>query len=186
MLAIPQPQDFLETALSAVRNGDGWQSILSELPVPVYTTDAQGVLTYWNQACVEMTGREPQLGQDQWCVTWQLYTVSGEPLPHDQCPMARAIKEKRAIHDEIIIAERPDGHRVACRPYPTPFFDADGNLDGAVNLIVDVTNEQAGALVAQASRCKRLARSTSDARAAEILSSMAKGYAATAAALREG
>lgn len=186
MLATQSVQYYLDTALDALRDGNDWRCVLDELPLPVYTTDANGAVTYWNQACVDFAGRQPQLGDDRWCVTWQLYTTSGDPMPHDQCPMARAIKEKREIRNEIVIAERPDGQRFACRPYPTPYFDSDGNLEGAVNLLVDVTHEQADVLSDQAARCRRLARSTTDAQACEILTSMAKGYAATAGALRTG
>jgi PAS domain-containing protein len=185
MLATNSVQQLLDTALEALRDGEQCKSVLDALPVPVYTTDAGGAVTYWNQSCVDFVGRQPRLGEDRWCVTWHLYTTAGDPLPHDKCPMARAIREKREIRDEIIIAERPDGHRVACRPYPTPYFDADGNLKGAVNLIIDVTREQAGALADQAARCKRLADSTNDQRASMILAQMAKDYAASAAALRD-
>ena len=49
------------------------------------------------------------LGSDEWCVTWKLYWPDGTPLPHDQCPMAVALKEGRAIRNAEAIAERPDG-----------------------------------------------------------------------------
>lgn len=183
---LAKPQEYLNTALDALRRSDDWRTVLDALPVPVYTTDADGNVNYWNQACVELTGREPKLGQERWCVTWRLYTVSGEPLPHEECPMARAIKEKREIRNEIIIVERPDGRRAACRPYPTPYYDEAGRLEGAVNLIVDVTLEQADALLEQAARCKRLARATTDTQASDILASMARGFSDTAATLRAG
>ena len=184
MLATKSVQQLLDTALDALRNGENWKSVLDELPMPVYTTDADGAVTYWNQSCADFVGREPRLGEERWCVTGQLYTMSGEPLPHDECPMARALQEKREIRNEIVIAERPDGQRVACRPYPTPYFDSDGNLEGAVNLLVDVTHEQADALADQAARCRRLSRATHDEQASEILAHMARGFASTAAALR--
>jgi PAS domain S-box-containing protein len=185
MLATTQPQEYLHTALNALRNGSDWQAVLDELPVPVYVADAEGSVTYWNQACVDFAGREPQLGRDKWCVTWELYTMTGERLPHEDCPMAEAIKERREIRGEVAIALRPDGSRRAFLPYPTPFFDSDGELSGAVNLLIDVTNEQTSALSDQAARCRRLARSTHDRDASAILASMAKDFAATAAALRE-
>lgn len=184
MLATTQPQDYLDTALDALRTGNNWQIVLDELPVPVFLTDAAGAVTYWNPACVDFAGRMPKLGEDRWCVSWRLYTTSGEPLPHEQSPGARAIREKREIRDEVMVAMRPDGERIACRPYPTPWFDGDGNLEGVVNLLIDVTDEQAGALTEQAARCRRLARATHDAQASQVLASMADGYHATAAALR--
>ena len=41
------------------------------------------------------------------------------------------------------IAERPDGTRVPFIPYPTPLFDASGELIGAVNMLVDITERSA-------------------------------------------
>lgn len=183
MHATGTTRDYLDTALAALHGSDDWRAALDGLGVPVYTTDAQGRVTHWNRACVELVGREPRIGEDRWCVTWKLYTMSGEPLPHEDCPMARAIKEQREIHNEIIIAERPDGRRVACRPYPTPYFDEDGQLQGAVNLIIEITREQTPELFDQAARCRRLAHATTDPLVSEILADMARDYAATAATL---
>lgn len=183
MLATSKPQDYLDTTLQALDAGGDWRIVLDDLPVPVYTTDARGAVTYWNQACVDFAGRQPQLGEDQWCVTWKLYTMTGEPLPHDQCPMAVAIKERQPVRNAVAIAMRPDGSRRAFTPYPTPLFNGDGSLKGAVNMLIDVSAEQADTLADQASRCRRLARATHDVQACEILGNMAKEYAETAAAL---
>lgn len=184
MLATDDVQQLLDSALNALRDGETRKSVLDELSVPLYTTDADGAVTYWNRACADFVGREPRAGEDRWCAAWHLYTMSGDPLPHDQCPMAKAMKEKREIRNEIVIAERPDGQRVACRPYPTPWFDSNGDLEGAVDLIIDVTDEQAEALSEQAARCRRLSQATTDPQASEILATMAEEYAATAGALR--
>ena len=183
MFETSRPEELLSTALSAFEDGSGCAAVLDRLPVPVYTTDAHGSVTYWNQACVDFAGREPQLGRDRWCVSWQLYTMNGERLPHDQCPMAKAIKDKKPIRNEIAIALRPNGTRVAFRPYPTPLFDDEGNLSGAINLLVDISEEQSEALKEQAARCRRLARSTNDLQTSDILKTMAAGYEETAAAL---
>jgi PAS domain S-box-containing protein len=118
------------------------QALLESLPAAVYTTDAQGRITFFNQAAVDMAGRVPRLGEDQWCVTWKLYKSDGTPLPHDECPMAVALKENRAVRGEEAVAERPDGTRVPFIPYPTPLRDADGNLIGAINMLVDVSERK--------------------------------------------
>lgn len=183
MLDTSRPEDLLTTALSAFESGTGYKSVLDRIPAPVYATDAEGRVTYWNQACVDFAGREPQLGHDRWCVTWQLYTMSGDALPHDRCPMATAIREQRAIRNEVAIALRPDGTRVAFRPYPTPLFDDEGKLTGAVNILIDISEQQSEALMEQAARCRRLARSTTDERTLDVLRSMAAGYEETAEAL---
>jgi PAS domain-containing protein len=77
MLARHDPEHILDNAVSALAAGSEFRALFDELPVPIYTTDREGKVTYWNRACIAFAGREPQLGQDRWCVTWQLYTMSG-------------------------------------------------------------------------------------------------------------
>jgi PAS domain S-box-containing protein len=113
--------------------------LLDALPAAIYTTDAAGRITFFNRAAVEFSGRTPEIGSDQWCVTWRLYWPDGRPMAHDECPMARALKEDRPIRGGEAIAERPDGTRVPFMAYPTPLHDASGRLVGAVNMLVDLT-----------------------------------------------
>jgi PAS domain-containing protein len=128
---------LLKQALDAVRNRSGIiSSALNAIPVAAYVTDQHGVLQHFNDECIRFAGRTPQVGRDMWCVTWKLYTVDGEPLPHDECPMAIAIKEKRAIRNLAAIAERPDGTRMTFRPFPTPLMDGNGILSGAMNIFL--------------------------------------------------
>ena len=182
-MAAQNPERLLDEALSALATGANWRTVLDELPAPIYTTDAEGGVTYWNRACVELAGRTPQLGQDKWCVTWRIYTTEGELLPHDQCPMAEAIQKREEVRGKIAIALRPDGSRVAFRPYPTPLFDRDGNFTGAINMLIDVSDEQVEVLGAEAERCRRLASATYNREMSEILGAMADGYERTAGEL---
>jgi PAS domain S-box-containing protein len=116
--------------------------ILDALPVAVYTTDAQGRITYYNQAAEDLWGHRPQIGSDRWCGSWRLFWPDGRPLPHDGCPMAVTLKEGRPVRGVEAIAERPDGTRVPFLPYPTPLRDATGQLVGAINLLVDLTERR--------------------------------------------
>ena len=91
--------------------------------------------------------------------------------------MADAIHGKRKIRGVSAVAERPDGTRVHFVPYPTPLLSEDGEVLGAVNILIDVTEQrQAGELRAQAVRCRRLAASIGDEPARDILEQMAKEY----------
>jgi PAS domain S-box-containing protein len=118
------------------------RELLDALPAAVYTTDAKGRITFYNEAAVKLSGRRPALGSDEWCVTWRLYNPDGSPLPHDECPMAQALKEDRPIRNAEAIAERPDGTRVPFIPFPTPLHDASGALVGAVNMLVDISERK--------------------------------------------
>ncbi|HEY3740611.1 MAG TPA: PAS domain S-box protein, partial [Bryobacteraceae bacterium] len=119
-----------------------FREIIDALPAAIYTTDAEGKLTHFNQAAINLSGRLPRLGSDAWCVTWKLYNSDGSPLPHDQCPMATALKERRAIRGAEAIAERPDGSRFWFAPYPTPLYDTEGKLTGGINMLVDITERK--------------------------------------------
>jgi PAS domain S-box-containing protein len=127
---------------AAIDSQEQLRSVLDALPAAVYTTDAEGRITYYNQAAVDLAGRRPQLGTDSWCVSWRLYWPDGTPLPHDECPMAMALKEGRPIRNMEIIAERPDGMRVPVVPYPTPLRDGSGRIVGAVNMLVDISERR--------------------------------------------
>lgn len=116
--------------------------ILDALPVAVYTTDAQGRITYYNQAAEDLWGHRPKIGSDQWCGSWRLFWPDGRLLPHDECPMAVTLKEGHPVRGVEAIAERPDGTRVPFLPYPTPLRDATGQLVGAINLLVDLTERR--------------------------------------------
>ena len=183
MHGLAKPETYLDAAVDAFTAGADCHAQLDELPVPIYATDADGSVTYWNRACAEFAGREPQLGFDKWCVTWKIYTTSGDRLPHDKCPMAQAIEERREVRGAVAIAMRPDGSRRAFRPYPTPLFDAQGKLTGAVNMLIDVSAEQADVLAEQSRRCRRLANATYDRQTCSVLAAMADEFARTAAAL---
>lgn len=55
-----------------------FRQLLESLPAAIYTTDAEGRITYYNKVAVELSGREPEIGTDKWCVTWKLYQPNGE------------------------------------------------------------------------------------------------------------
>lgn len=115
------------------------RSMLDALPAPVYATDTDGFITYFNQAAETFAGRRPVLGVDRWCITERLYNPDGSPLAHEDCPMALAIRENRAVRGAEAIAERPDGTRIPFAPFPTPIPGPSGSIVGAVNVLLDIS-----------------------------------------------
>ncbi len=118
------------------------RELLDALPAAIYTTDAAGRITYCNEAAVDLAGRRPEFGRDEWCITGRLYRPDGTPLPRQECPMAMALKENRPVRGEEAVAERPDGTRVPFIPHPTPLRDLSGRLVGGVNMLVDITERK--------------------------------------------
>ena len=113
-----------------------YHEIFALLPAAVYTTDAAGRLTFYNEAAADLWGRRPVIGQDEWCGSWRIYTPDGQRLPLDQCPMAVALKENRSVRGVQAIVERPDGVKIPFMPYPTPIRDKNGKLVGAMNVLM--------------------------------------------------
>src|ERR1051326_7419599 len=120
-----------------------FRAMIDALPAAIYTTDCNGKITHFNPACIEFAGRTPQLGSDYWCITWKLFHPDGRPMPHDQCPMAITLRERRPVRGAEGIAERPDGTRLWFMPHPTPLFDDTGELIGGINMLVDITERKA-------------------------------------------
>ena len=140
-----QPKKWSETQQarpSAALNGFGGLSpeAMQALSAAVYTTDADGGLTFYNEAAATLWGYRPQLGAQRFCGSWKLRRSDGSPLAHDQCPMALALQEKRPIPGREAVAERPDRTLIPFISYPTPLFDGSGRLTGGVNILLDISD----------------------------------------------
>src|SRR5712671_6389344 len=125
------------------------RELLHALPAAIYTTDALGRITFYNEAAAALWGCRPSLNSDQWCGSWRLFWPDGTPLPHDQCPMAIALRENRAINGMEAAAERPDGRRVPFMAFPSPLRDASGNVAGGVNMLIDISERKRAEVIAQ-------------------------------------
>lgn len=90
------PADAFEYVLD--RPDRGWNyepsraEVFKEFAGAVYTTDAEGWLTYYNDAACDLWGFRPVLGKARWCGSWRLYEHDGTPVPHDESPMAVALR----------------------------------------------------------------------------------------------
>ena len=122
-------------------DGFSWE-LLQALPVAAYTTDAEGRINSFNEAAAALWGRRPDLGKTKFSGAYRLYSPDGTLLPHDESPMALALKQKRPIRGMEAIVERSDGTRVPFIPYPTPVFDASGEVTGAINVLVDISERK--------------------------------------------
>lgn len=137
--ARPNAADLIAQALEAAPTAAQLSSrVLDAVGVAMYVTDADGRITFYNEAAADLWGRRPALGE-LWCGSLRLFYPDGRPMAHEECPMAVALHERRAVRGEEAILERPDGSRVWFRPYPTPILDADERLTGAVNVLIDLT-----------------------------------------------
>lgn len=113
--------------------------VFKDFRSPVYTTDAEGWLTFYNAAAADLWGYHPELGKTRWCGSWRTYTMEGAVLPLDQCPMAVALRQGTPVRGVQALLERPDGTRIPFIPYPTPLRNAAGVMVAASNVLLRVT-----------------------------------------------
>jgi PAS domain S-box-containing protein len=158
-LALEQRVEERTTDLSLTEQR--YRQLVQSLPAAVYTTDAEGHVTLFNEAAAILWGREPEIGKDLWCGSYKIFNPDGTDLPLDECPMAVTLKQGRAVRGREIVIERPDGTRRNILPYPQPIFDASGKIVGAVNMLLDITERNLAQLIAQ--RFAAIVESSDDA-----------------------
>jgi PAS domain S-box-containing protein len=124
-----------------------FQRCLDKLPVGAYTCDPNGLITYYNEAAVRVWGRSPKLHDpvDRYCGSFALFAPDGTPLKHENCWMGLALRNNRDYASEEIIIERTDGTRITVLAHASPIHDDDGEVIGAVNVLVDIHERQQAA-----------------------------------------
>ncbi|MCY0095687.1 PAS domain-containing protein [Hoeflea ulvae] len=133
------------TTVSSLPDRSGLETsrpLLDAMAGAVYTTDRNGIITYFNPAAAGLWGREPEVGITRWCGSLRMRRLDGTPLPHDECPMAVCVKTGAAVGNQEILVERPDGAQKHVRISPRPIRDSAGQLIGAVNTIDDITDQR--------------------------------------------
>jgi PAS domain S-box-containing protein len=151
--------------------------LLDALPVAVYMTDAKGNITYFNDAAAELWGRRPEPGE-RWCGSWRLFWPDGRPMRHDECPMAVTLRTGEPVRGVEAVAERPDGTRILFVPYPSVVRDESGEISGAINLLMDVSDRMKSELAS--ARLAAIVQSTDDAIVSKTLEGKVTSWNASA------
>jgi PAS domain S-box-containing protein len=139
------------------RGEEQFHRLLDNLPAAAYTCDPDGLITYFNQHAVHLWGHTPNLRDPErrFCGSYRLFSKDGDPITHDECWMALALRSNREFLGEEIVIEQPDGRRYTALAHAYPFRDESGALLGAVNVLVDVSElKQAEEKLLKADRAK--------------------------------
>ena len=115
--------------------------LVALMPTGVCTCDADGVVTFFNERAIEMWGRTPDAGE-RFCGSYRMWTHDGAPVPHDQSPMARCIRDGQSLRDVEVVIEQPSGKRIVANLNVDVLFDRDGRPAGAINVFADVSDRK--------------------------------------------
>ncbi len=125
-------------------NDSAVKALYDSLPAAAYICDLEGRITYFNRRAAEIWGRTPTLNdlKDRYSGPIRQYREDGTPLPSDESWMALALKNGQEYSGHEVIIERPDGRRLTVLAHAKPLRDESGQLVGAVNILVDITERK--------------------------------------------
>lgn len=106
----------------------------------VYICDAAGYLTMFNNAAAELWGTQPSIGKDMYVGPGRVLDKQGNELTIENQPPAISIRENKPVDAVEIFIERVDGSRRHVLHSSAPIYDINGELAGAVNLLIDMTD----------------------------------------------
>lgn len=155
------------------------ENLLGILPLPVFLTDAEGRLTFYNKAAAEFWGYEPPLGEAVICGSWRLYWPDGREMAREDCPVIQTIRTGEPVHGVEFIAEKPDGTRTPIMPVPNVIRDATGRIIGSINLIINLADKHEAAI--EAARLAAIVSSSDDAIIGKSLDGLVMTWNASAA-----
>ncbi len=116
--------------------------IMETSPVGVVALDRAGDITFANRSAEEVLGlsRDAATGRKYNAPSWRITDFDGEPFPEDELPFSRVMTTRQEVREVRHAIERPDGRRVLLSVNAAPIFRKDGEIDGVVAAIEDVTD----------------------------------------------
>ena len=124
---------------SVLRASDG---ILDMLPIATFVCDAAGTILQYNQRAVEIWGAAPRPGQthEDFTAGVHFFDIDGKPL--GRSGFAEVMASGQAARDLERTVERADGSRVIVSLNIDPLRNAKGEIIGAVNCFLDITERK--------------------------------------------
>jgi PAS domain S-box-containing protein len=115
------------------------EAILSQLGEAVILADAEGKLTFVNEAAEQLHGvRLLGVGPDDYSATYHLLTEDGLPYPSHELPLARAVRGETVSQARWRV-RRPDGSVALAVGSAKPLLSPEGRQVGAVLTARDET-----------------------------------------------
>jgi len=121
-----------------VQASDG---ILDMLPIATFVCDAAGTILQYNRRAVEIWGRAPQPGQthESFTAGVRFFDIDGQLL---RSGLADVLATGQPARDVERIVERADGSRLIVSLNIDPLRNAKGEIIGAVNCFLDITERK--------------------------------------------
>ncbi len=111
-------------------------ALLSLLPSPVMAIDSDFTVTFMNEAGAAVAELSPAE-----CVGMKCYDIFKTPhCQTDKCALGRAMREDKTVTEETIARPR-EGGVIPIKYTGAPIKDANGNIEGALEFVLDISEE---------------------------------------------
>lgn len=122
------------------RERDLTDRVIETSPIALFVMDADGTILQANSRATNVLGitqsdMAPNVDESD----WRLYDKSGDELPAEDHPIARALETGETVYGANHLAKMPDGEEKWISKNAAPLTDEDGNVSRVVVAIEDVT-----------------------------------------------
>lgn len=118
------------------------QALFEAAPLALFVCARDGVIQTYNQHAADLWGCEPRRGVDRYTERVQLRNEQGEPVPHGDRQLNRALATGEPQKCGNVYIERPDGSLLPVMGSIAALKNADGEVMGAIASFVDVTDHK--------------------------------------------
>jgi diguanylate cyclase (GGDEF)-like protein/PAS domain S-box-containing protein len=119
-------------------------SLIENLFEGVYIVNKERTITSWNEGAQQITGFSAQEVVNRHCYDNILNHVDehGVALCFNACPLHATI-EDGSLRSAIVFLQHKDGHRLPVKIKAIPMLNAQGEIDGAIEIFTEVQSEKA-------------------------------------------
>ncbi|CAN5139882.1 hypothetical protein BH11PSE11_BH11PSE11_05520 [soil metagenome] len=120
------------------------QQVTSCSPVGILVADRKGRITFANQTAQETLGlTRDEMGQSTYdAPAWKVLNFDRSAVPSDQQPFARVMRGCKPVFNAEHLVEWPDGRSMMLSVNAAALLDADGEMEGVVMAVSDITERR--------------------------------------------
>jgi PAS domain-containing protein len=123
------------------------RNLMSALSTPAFLVDEGGVLVFYNEAAGMLLGKRFEelgtVGPDEWGSMFGPFDGDGAPIPYDDLPLVRAVRNGRPAHGEFTVRST-DGVKHTVEVSAFPILTAHGS-QGAIAVFWPTLSNSNGA-----------------------------------------
>jgi PAS domain S-box-containing protein len=128
------------SALSAILRTSG--GVLDLLPIATFICDVKGTILQYNRRAVELWGRPPKPGQTHLEFSEGARFFAPDGTVVSRSLITEVLATGTPMRDVERIIEKPDGSRMTISASIDPLRNAAGEVVGAVNCFIDITERK--------------------------------------------